>query len=429
MFPERVVITGMGAITPIGLSVDDYWRNLLEGKSGTGLITRFDTDNLPVKIGAEVKNFHPEDFLTKKLIKETDIFMQYAFAAAEEVLRDSNLIGEPERIGVVAGTALGAITTVVNTQEQIDLTGSYRLRPHLVPKMLSNIAAARIGIAYGLKGPSLTVSTACSSGADAVGLAAMLLRQGDADAVVAVGAESVFCLPLVYGLYAARAVSTRNERPEKASRPFDCQRDGMVMGEGAGAVVLETLSHAGRRKARIRAELISYASLGESYHTTSPDPSGQGEILCMERALQKAGISPEDVDYINAHGTSTKLGDKVETLAIKSVFGPRACHIPVSSTKGATGHLMGAGGITELIACVKAIEEGIVPPTINYEEPDPECDLDYVPNKPRREKIRVAMSNSFGFGGQNACLVVREYKSNNSHADWLDKLSERIKNL
>lgn len=237
MFPERVVITGMGAITPIGLCAEDYWRNLLDGKCGVNTLTKLDAEEMPVKIGAEVRGFNPEDFLTKKLIKETDIFMQYAIAAAEEALQDSNLIGEPERIGVVVGTALGAITTIFNTQEQICLTGSYRLRPHAVPKMLSNIAAARVGIGYGLKGPGLTVSTACSSGADAVGLAAMLLRQGDADAVIAIGAESVFSLPLIYGLYAARAVSTRNDRPEKASRPFDFKRDGMVMGEGAGAVV------------------------------------------------------------------------------------------------------------------------------------------------------------------------------------------------
>ncbi|MQL51611.1 hypothetical protein GFC01_04910 [Desulfofundulus thermobenzoicus] len=255
----------------------------------------------------------------------------------------------------------------------------------------------------------MTVSTACSAGADAVGTAAMLLQQGEADVMVAVGAESILCPLVIAGLHAARAVSTRNDAPEKASRPFDRRRDGLVMGEGAGALILETLSHARHRNARIRAELIGYANYGDAYHVTAPEPGGRGEVLCMRKALEKASLAAGDIDYINAHGTSTPLGDRVETLAIKTVFGSRAAQIPVSSTKGATGHLMGAGGVTELIACVKAIEEGIVPPTINYEEPDPECDLDYVPNRPRRVNVRVAMSNSFGFGGQNACLVVRRF--------------------
>ncbi|MGB9804628.1 beta-ketoacyl-ACP synthase II [Desulfofundulus sp.] len=407
---ERVVITGMGAVTPIGIGVEPYWRNLLQGKCGVGYISRFNTDHLPVKIGAEVRDFRAEDFLPKKLIKETDLFMQYALVAAGEALQDGSPTGNPERMGVVMGTAVGGITTITESQERLCRTGSTRINPHFMPRILGNVAAAQIAILHGLKGPSLTVSTACSSGADAVGTALMLLQRGEADVMVAVGAESIICPLVIAGLHAARAISTRNDAPEKASRPFDRRRDGLVMGEGAGALILETLSHAERRGARIRAELIGYANFGDGYHTTAPEPGGRGEILCMRKALERAGLTPADIDYINAHGTSTPLGDRVETLAIKAVFGSRAFQIPISSTKGATGHLMGAGGITELIACIKAIEEGIIPPTINYEEPDPDCDLDYVPNIPRRARVSVAMSNSFGFGGQNACLVVREFK-------------------
>jgi len=407
---ERIVITGMGAVTPVGIGVETYWRSLLQGKCGVEYISRFNTEHLPVKIAAEVWDFRAEDFLPRKLIKETDLFMQYALVAAREALQDGSPTGDPERMGVVMGTAIGGVTTIAESQEKLCRTGSTRISPYFMPRILGNVAAAQIAIAHGLNGPSLTVSTACSSGADAVGMALMLLQRGDADVMVAVGAESIISPLIIIGLHAARAISTCNDTPEKASRPFDRRRDGLVMGEGAGAIILETFSSAKRRGARIRAEVIGYANFGDGYHTTAPEPGGRGEILCMRKALEKAGLMPEDVDYINAHGTSTPLGDRVETLAIKNVFGSRAFQIPVSSTKGATGHLMGAGGVTELITCVKAIEEGIVPPTINYDEPDPDCDLDYVPNQPRRAKVRVAMSNSFGFGGQNSCLVVREFR-------------------
>lgn len=406
----RVVITGMGAVTPLGIGAGAYWQNLLQGKCGVGYISRFDTSRLPVKIGAEVRDFRAEDFLPRKLCKETDLFMQFALAAAGEALQDAGPTGEPERMGVVMGTAVAGIATIAEAQERLCRTGSPRISPHFMPRILGNVAAAQIAIAHGLKGPSLTVGTACSAGADAVGTAAVLLERGEADVMLAVGAESILCPLVIAGLHAARAVSTRNDLPEKASRPFDRRRDGLVMGEGAGAVVLETVSHARRRDARIRAELAGYANYGDACHVTAPEPGGRGEILCMRKALERAGLTPGDIDYINAHGTSTPLGDRVETLAIKTVFGARAAQIPVSSTKGATGHLMGAGGVTELIACVKAIGEGIVPPTINYEEPDPDCDLDYVPNRSRRAHVRAALSNSFGFGGQNACLVVREFK-------------------
>ncbi|MDQ7092344.1 beta-ketoacyl-ACP synthase II [Desulfosporosinus sp. PR] len=416
MYRSRVVITGMGAVTPLGIGVTEYWANLIAGRSGVGLITRFATNNLAVKIAAEVKGFEATAFLPKKLVKETDIFMQYAYAAACEAL--TGIIGEregpksclaPGRLGLVLGTAVGGITTVAETEKELLDRGSNRLSPHFVPKMLANVAAARIAIAYGLRGPSLTINTACSSGADAVGLAAMLVRSGEADAVLAVGAESILCPLMTAGLAAARALSRQNEYPEKASRPFDAQRDGFVMGEGAGAVLVESLDHAKARGAKIEAELLAYASLTEGYHVTLPEPEGLGEITCMKRALDKAGIEPAQVGYINAHGTSTKAGDATETKAIKAVFGSKSGRIPVSSTKGATGHLMGAGGITEMIVCIKAMQENVIPPTLNYEQPDPECDLDYVPNVARHVAVDIALSNSFGFGGQNACLILGKF--------------------
>ncbi|MDB5085420.1 MAG: beta-ketoacyl-[acyl-carrier-protein] synthase [Bacilli bacterium] len=410
MSKERIVVTGMGAITPVGIGVPSFWKNLQMGISGVSVISRFDPSELPVKIAAEVKDFSPMDFLPKKLVGQTDIIMQFALVAAEEALAASNPKADPERIGIVLGTALGGITTAAHAQEQITRSGSYRVYPYLVPKMLGNIAAAHIAIVHGLRGPSFTLNTACSSGADAIGMASMLLKMGQADVVVAVGVESILCSLMDAGLSSARALSNRNDNPTKASRPFDLNRDGFVMGEGGGAVVLETLDSARERDADIKAELLGYANCTDAYHVTSPKPDGSGEILCMQKALQQAGLAPYEVDYINAHGTSTKLGDRVETKALKAVFGQQAGNIPVSSTKGATGHLMGAGGVTEFIACIQAINEGVVPPTLNYEQPDPECDLDYVPNRARKVNVKVAMSNSFGFGGQNTSLIVGEYK-------------------
>jgi 3-oxoacyl-[acyl-carrier-protein] synthase II len=406
---ERVVVTGMGAITPIGIGVHEYWHNLLTGKSGVSTIRRFDASKLPVKIAAEVKDFSPTDFLPKKLAAQTDIFMHFALIAAAEALADSKPLVNPERIGVVVGTALGGISTVADTEEQITRNGSYRVSPHFVPKMLGNIAAAQIGIMHGFRGPSFTLNTACSSGADAIGLASMLLKMGQADVVVAVGAESILCSLMDAGLASARALSTRNEDAAKASRPFDLHRDGFVMGEGGGAVVLERLDSARARNADIKAELLGYAACTDAYHVTSPAPDGRGEIICMKQALEQADLAPSEVSYVNAHGTSTQLGDQIESQALKTVFGERAGGVPVSSTKGATGHLMGAGGVTELIACIQAIREGAIPPTLNYEQPDPLCDLDFVPNVARKTDVQVAMSNSFGFGGQNTSLIVGRY--------------------
>lgn len=413
MSRERIAVTGMGAVTPIGIGVSSYWNQLLSGKNGVSSIRRFNTEELPVKIAAEVKGFNPADYLPKKLIRQTDIFMQFALVAAQEALDNSGLKNvKSERIGIVVGTSLAGISTLTETQEQLTQTGSYRVSPHLVPKMLGNIAAAHIAMMFNLKGPSYTVNTACSSGADAIGMAAMLLKSGQADAVVAVGAESILCSLMDAGLASARALSTQNDHPEEASRPFDLKRDGFVMGEGGGAVVLEPLDLANARQADIKAELLGYANNTDAYHVTSPEPEGRGAVACMQLALEQAGLQPSEVDYINAHGTSTPLGDRVETLALKTVFGEAITTIPVSSTKGATGHLMGAGGVTEFIACIQAIREGVVPPTLNYEHPDPECDLDYVPNQARKVEVNVAMSNSFGFGGQNAVLIVGAYNGN-----------------
>lgn len=411
MIRKRVAITGMGAITPIGIGVADYWRGLMEGVSGTDLITRFDAGDLPVTIAAEVKNFSASDFLPRKLVRDTDIFMHFALIAAQEALAESRLQARPERIGIVVGTCFSGISTMAGTQDQFSRNPGTKISPHFVPKVLGNIAAAQIAIAHGLRGPSYTINTACASGADAIGLGAMLLQLDEADAVLVVGAESILCSVMVAGLAQAKALSTRNQDPRKASRPFDLERDGFVIGEGGGALVLEPVEQASGRGAEIKAELLGYASYTDGYHVTSPDPSGRGEILCMRQALAKAGIGPEAVDYVNAHGTATRLGDQIETAALKTVFAGHARAMPVSSTKGATGHLIGAGGITEVIACVQAIREGTVPPTLNYETPDPECDLDYVPNRPRKVEVNVAMSNAFGFGGQNASVLLGKYRA------------------
>ncbi|HYW34977.1 MAG TPA: beta-ketoacyl-ACP synthase II [Balneolaceae bacterium] len=405
---ERIVITGMGAVTPIGIGVDEYWSALISGKCGIGPITRFDTDHLPVKIAAEVSGFHPEDFITKKRINQTDIFTQFALAAAREALEDIT-ISNPNRSGIVMGSAVEGIRTVTQTQEQLARNDNHRVSPYFMPSILGNVGAAQVAIVHELKGPALSVNTACSAGADAAGLSFEKLKAGQADLMVAVGADSFLCPLIIEGLHSARALSTQNEQPEKASRPFDRNRDGFVISEGAGALVLETLSHAQKRGANIYAELVSYANTGSAYHITAPDPDGEGEIRCMQEALKQAHITVNDIDYINAHATSTPIGDRIETKSVKTVFGESSAHIPMSSTKGATGHLMGAGGITELITCIHVIQSGVIPPTINLQNKDPKCDLDYVPHKARETVVETAMSNSFGFGGQNASLIVRRF--------------------
>lgn len=409
MEAKKLVITGMGAVTPIGIGVQTYWHNLLAGVCGIGTISRFDTSELPVRIAAEVRDFDPNAVMPRSMVRTTDLFMQFAFVACHEALMQSKLAisAESERIGIVLGTALAGVNSLTHAQESFSTSSYHKASPHLIPMYIGNLAASRIAIAYGIHGPSLTLTTACSSGGDAMLTAAMLLRSGEADAIIVVGGEAPICPILVSSLAQAKALSRNNDHPNEASRPFDHHRDGFVLGEGGGAVVLETEEHALTRGAEIFASLAGYATTCDGHHITAPDPEGRGAAACMRQAMAKAGLMPTDIGYVNAHGTSTPLGDKAETLALKKVFGDKTP--PISSTKGATGHLMGAGGITELICCIQAIREKILPPTINYHTPDPECDLDYVPNSARAVDIRAAMSNSLGFGGQNSSIIVARY--------------------
>lgn len=410
MKENTLVITGMGAVTPVGIGVDEYWRALIEGRCGVGPITRFDASALPVQIAAELKDFEPTDFMPKSLARTMDPFMQFAFAAAEQALADSGLAieSESDRVGIVMGTAMDGVTTVAQTQAAFD--EGHRVGPRFVPMTIGNIAAAQIAIAHGIHGPSLTLNTACSAGGDAIMTAAMLLLSGEADAVLAAGGESILCPIVVSGLSQAKALSRRNDDPERACRPFDLDRDGFVIGEGGGALVIETEAHARARGAKIHAVLAGWANTSDAHHVTAPCPDGAGAAACMQRALRRAGMQPSDIGYINAHGTSTPLGDKAETMAVKAVFGGRESAPPVSSTKSATGHLMGAGGLTEAIACIKAIQDGMLPPTLHLDTPDPDCDLDYVPNTARRADISAAMSNSLGFGGQNSSIILSRYQ-------------------
>lgn len=407
---KKLVITGMGAVTPIGIGVAAYWEALAEGRCGVGKITRFDASGLPVQIAAELKDFDPAAYIPKTLARTMDPFMQFAFVAANEAIADSGLVIEPEseRTGIVMGTAMDGVTTVAQTQAAFD--AGHRVGPRFVPMTIGNIAAAQIAIQHGIRGPSLTLNTACSAGGDAIMTAAMLLETDQADAVLAVGGESILCSIVVSGLSQAKALSRRNDDPQSACRPFDADRDGFVIGEGGGALLIETEEHALRRGARIHAELAGWANTSDAHHVTAPCPDGEGASRCMRLALKSAGMQPSDIGYINAHGTSTPLGDKAETLAVKAVFGGRESAPPMSSTKSATGHLMGAGGLTEAIACIKAIEDGLLPPTLHLDTPDPDCDLDYVPHTARKADISAAMSNSLGFGGQNSSIILSRYQ-------------------
>ncbi len=411
---ERLVITGMGAVTPIGIGVETYWNSLIGGKCGVERITRFDPKESPVKIAAQVKNFNPDDFMTKRQSREMDLFMQYGYAAGEEALADGGIKEDTipaDRMGVVVGTAMAGVSIIAETQDGLSTGEHKKVSPRFVPKFIGNIAAAQIAIAKGYRGPSLTVSTACSSGADAISTAAMLLLAGEADAILVVGAEASLCPVVVAGLASAHALSTNNDTPQTASRPFDKTRDGFVFGEGGGALLLETEAHALARGAKIHAELMGFANCTDGYHVTAPHPEGIGAIACMDNAIKKAGLTPEDIGYINTHGTSTPMGDTIETNAIKSLFGDHAYQMAVTSTKGATGHMMGAGGVTETIACIKAVQAGMIPPTLNLNTPDDECDLNYVPNKAEKRDVRYAMTNAFGFGGQNSSLIIGRYEA------------------
>lgn len=405
---KKIVITGMGAVTPLGIGVETYWNNLIDGVSGIDTIKSFDPSELAVQFAGEIKNFNPADYLPKDLIRKTDAFMQYAYIAAVEALKQSGVEIEPKRTGIVMGTAMSGISTTAFTQDTLSSASHKKVGPRFIPKILGNIAAANIAIDYNIQGPSLTVSTACSSGGDAIGTACICMKAGRADVMIALGAESTLCPLVIYSLANAKALSRRNDSPATASRPFDVTRDGFVIGEGGGALILETEEHALARGAKILGEVKGWGNTSDAYHVTAPHPEGRGAIECMHQSLEDAGLKPEDIDYINAHGTATNKGDAVEAASIKKVFKD---HLPyVSSTKGATGHMMGAGGITETIACIKAIETGIIPPTINLHEVDPECaGIDFVANVAKKAEVKYAMSNALGFGGQNSSIIVGKY--------------------
>jgi len=409
---HRAVITGMGVISPVGNHIDEFWNNLIEGKSGIGLLTRFDTSNLPTKVAAEVKNFEPTEWINKKESRHMDRFAQFAIAAAKMALQDSGLDLEKvdkERAGVVMGCGIGGVTTFEEQKEVLMSKGSSRVTPFFVPMLISNMAAAHLSIEFGLQGSSLTIVTACASATNAIGEALRIIQHGEADVVFCGGTEAPITNLAFAGFCAAKTMSTEKENPEQACRPFDKRRSGFVMGEGAGVLVLESLEHAEARGAHIYAELAGYGSTSDAYHITTPAPGGAGAARAMRLALNDSGVSVEDVDYINAHGTSTGPNDTTETNAIKTVFGSNASKLAISSTKSMTGHLMGAAGAIEAVICALSINRGGIPPTTNYGEPDPDCDLDYVPNIARKQEVNVAMSNSLGFGGHNACIVLKKF--------------------
>lgn len=440
---KKIVITGMGAVTPIGSGVDEYWNNLIAGACGIDRIRQFDADDLAVQIAAEVHSFDLQRYMPKKMIHETDAFTQYAYVAAAEALAMAgvsdrvagpDLPADPDRMGIVMGTAMAGVATTAATQEILTNAVHKNVGPRFVPRILGNIAAAQIAIAHGITGHSVTLSTACASGGDAVSAAAMLLQADEADAVLAVGAESILCPLVIYSLANAHTLSRVNDDPQHSCRPFDAERSGFVIGEGGGALVLETEENALARGATIYAELAGWANNNDAYHVIKPNPDGISSIKCMKKALKQAGLSPQGIDYINAHGTGTKLGDEAELNALGQLFGGKSesgqssetqevlegstggaagIRPAISSTKGATGHMMGAGGITESIACIQAIREGIVPPTLNLEQCDSQLDL--VCGESRRMPVDTAMTNAFGFGGQNSSLIFRRYSGGKSN--------------
>jgi 3-oxoacyl-[acyl-carrier-protein] synthase II len=408
--PRRVAVTGVGLVSPLGIGNQENWDALVAGKSGVGPITRFDASGFACRIAGEVKGFDPSLYMEKKEIKKMDTFIHYAMAAAQFAMNDSGLPvddGNRERIAVVIGSGIGGLPIIEETQKNYLQRGPRVISPFFITALIANEAAGNVSIKYGLKGPNLATVTACTTGAHAVGEAYRMIQYGDADAAIAGGTESVITPLAVGGFAVMRALSTRNDEPERASRPWDRERDGFVMGEGAGLVVLEEMEAAKKRGARIYAELAGYGLSGDAFHIAAPSDDGDGPARVMKNALRDAEIEPGQVGYINAHGTSTPIGDKVETVAIKMVFGDHAKKVAVSSTKSSTGHLLGAAGGVESAICALALHHGVLPPTINYENPDPECDLDYVPNVAREERVEYALSNSFGFGGTNGCLVFR----------------------
>lgn len=410
---RRVVVTGLGVVSPLGIGVDVFWKALINGTSGVGRITRFDTTGHGCQIAAEVKGFDPLQWIDKKEVKKMDTFVRYALAAGLMAVEDAHLKvsdGRQDRVGVLVGTGMGGIIMLVEQYIVLVEKGPDRVSPFFIPGIIPNMASGRLSMHLGAKGPNSCVSTACATGNHAIGDSLRIIQRGEADVMLAGGTEAVISTLCIAGFNNAKALSTRNDEPERASRPFDKERDGFVMGEGACVLVLEALDHALDRGAPIYAEVVGYGMSGDAYHVTAPAPEGEGAVQSMEGAIRDAGIPPEAVDYINAHGTSTPYNDANETLAIKRVFGDHAYRIPVSSIKSMIGHTLGAAGAIEAAATVLTLKHGIVPPTINYEFPDPDCDLDYVPNKAREVTIQLALNNSFGFGGTNATTVFRRYE-------------------
>jgi 3-oxoacyl-[acyl-carrier-protein] synthase II len=414
MDKHRVVITGVGAVTPLGNTAEEFWAGLLEGRSGIGPITRFDAKEFPTRIAGELKGFDPLKYLDKKDDRKYDPFLKYAVACADMAVEDAALKTDsvdPTRFGVLVGSGIGGLETLLGNYEVLRTKGPDRVSPFFIPMLIVNMASGVISMRLGAKGPNSSVVTACATGNHAIGDATKIIERGDADVMIAGGSEAIIIPLTIAGFCQMKAMSTRNDEPTRASRPFDAERDGFVCGEGGGLVVLESLEHARRRDARIYAEMAGYGMTGDAHHMTAPDPEGDGAARSMAAALHDAGLEPSAVDYINAHGTSTPYNDKFETLAIKRVFGEHARKLAVSSTKSMTGHLLGAAGGIEAIATAFALYHGILPPTINYEKPDPDCDLDYVPNQARKKEIEVALSNAFGFGGTNATLAFRKFRA------------------
>jgi len=411
---RRVVVTGLGMVTPLGTGVEKNWEAACSGTSGIGPITKFDTTGFASQIAGEVKDFRSQDFMDKQQIRRFDIFIHYAVASARMAMEDSGLkINDKNahRVGCVTGSGLGGLGMLEHFHSVLMEKGPKRISPFFIPGIIANMAPGQIAIEFSAKGPNLSIETACAASTHAVGEAFRLIRDGISDAMITGGAEAVITPLAVGGFCSMRALSTRNDAPEKASRPFDLDRDGFIIGEGSGILILEELDSALERGANIYGEVIGYGLSGDAYHVSAPEPEGEGAIQCMKGALDFAGLIPEDIDYINAHGTSTKLNDLSENKAIKAVFGDHAYKLSISSTKSVTGHLLGGAGGVESIFTLLTIKNGIIPPTMNYETPDPDCDLDYVPNTARKGKVRTAMSNSFGFGGTNASLIFRAYEA------------------
>ena len=409
---RRVVVTGLGAVTPLGTGIEKTWERLLKGESGVDTITQFDASAFPCRIAGEARDFTPLDYIDRKDVKRMDRFTQFALAGATMAIEEAAVSitdATADRIGCLLGVGLGGLATLESNHAKLLRTGPDRVSPFFVPMLIGNMAAGQVCIRFGLRGPNSCVSTACAAGTHAIGDAYRLIQRGEADVMVTGGAEAAVTPLGLGGFCAMRAVSTRNDEPQQASRPFDKERDGFVMGEGSGILVLEELEHARQRGAKIYAELVGYGMSADAHHMTQPDPDARGVALCMQHALHDAGMEPQEVDYINAHGTSTPYNDKFETLAIHKVFGEHASQLAVSSTKSMTGHLFGAAGGIEGIFTALAIARDVIPPTINWETRDDECDLDYVPNMPRYTPVTVAMSNSLGFGGTNASVIFKKY--------------------